>query len=317
MLEPREQRGRQQGAWDCEVGADRAAHLRRHALLPPRRFMLREHRRADDEIAVRSEQLLESSGCQPRDRAEKRPLVRPRLERLRIEEDACARGSAASLQRQRDQVAESFLRQEVLVGEEPVVARQVDLGPPGHRVAQQQCAEPPRRAGSDRRREEDPDVAAITGAAAFQRSRHPVRTACLEQRERVELPRPSVEVAGEKPTGVVFEQRIDPDRLLPAQMMLDCLVSERQIRPRPALRPSIGGRRNVTALSRSGALPAQGVHGLAASKEPADQRDLLGRGSTRIELKTRCRLATFASTDDRLRALCERDQSTQPLVLRA
>ncbi len=154
MLEPREQRGRQQRAWDCEVGADRAAHLRRHALLPPRRFMLREHRRADDEIAVRSEQLLESSGCQPRDRAEKRPLVRPRLERLRIEEDACARGSAASLQRQRDQVAESFLRQEVLIGEEPVVARQVDLGPPGHRVAQQQCAEPPRRAGSDRRREE-------------------------------------------------------------------------------------------------------------------------------------------------------------------
>ena len=93
-------------------------------------LLLRERCRADGEIArARRAAARAARASSRRDRAEERPLVGPRLQRLRIEEDARAGGAAAALQRQRDQVAEPLLRQEVLVREEPVVAREVDLGP--------------------------------------------------------------------------------------------------------------------------------------------------------------------------------------------
>jgi len=71
------------------------------------------------------------------ERVQERPLVRPRLERRRIEEDARAGGAAAALQRQRDQVPEPLRRQEVLAREEPVVTREVELRAAAHRLAQQ------------------------------------------------------------------------------------------------------------------------------------------------------------------------------------
>lgn len=61
-------------------------------------------------------------------RGEERPLVVPRLESLRIEELRCAALAAVPLERERDQVPEAGLGQEVLGGEEPVVALQVHLG---------------------------------------------------------------------------------------------------------------------------------------------------------------------------------------------
>lgn len=93
-------------------------------------------------------------------------MVGPRLQRRRVEEDARVRAPASSLERERDQVAEAALRQEVLV----------------------------------------------------------------------ELPGLPVEIAGEKPAGVVLEQRIDPNRFPPAQVLLDRLVGQPEVARRPPAR---------------------------------------------------------------------------------
>jgi hypothetical protein len=86
---------------------------------------------------VIAQQTLEPLGREPFERVQERPLVGPRFERRRIEKDARAGGAAAPLQRQRDQVAEPLCGQEVLVGEEPVVACEVELPAPRHGRAQQ------------------------------------------------------------------------------------------------------------------------------------------------------------------------------------
>jgi hypothetical protein len=236
------------------------------------------------------------------ERAQESPLVWPWLHRLWVEEDARSGGTAAALQRQRDQVPEPFLRPEVLIREQPVVAREVELRPPGHRLPEQQRSQPPRRTRGDRCCEEDPDVGAVTRAAALKRSRHLALAAGFEEGERVELPRPAVEVAGEKPAAVVLEQRVDADRLAPVQMAHDRLVGQRQVGLRPGLRPAAGGRRHVAALARAGVLPAQRIDVVAAAEQASQQRDLLGRGS--ID-ETRGRPTTMAVTcaGDRLRSV--------------
>src|SRR5712692_5276125 len=160
-------------------------------------------------------------------------------------------------------------------------------------------------------------MAARAGAAPLQRSRYLALSARGQQGERVELPRLAVEVAGEKPAGVVLEQRIDTDRLAPAKMPHDRVVGQRQVRLRPALRPAAGRRGRVAALARARVLPAQRVDVVATAEETADQRDLLGRGSTRIQMQTRPRRAALAGVDDRTRTLRKLEQRTQPLVLRA
>ncbi len=89
---------------------DRAGHLRRHPLVAPCRLARRERRRPDGDLLMLGEQLLEPLGREPLERVEERPLVRPGLQRFRVEEDARAGGAAAALERQRDQVAESLRR---------------------------------------------------------------------------------------------------------------------------------------------------------------------------------------------------------------
>jgi hypothetical protein len=142
----------------------------------------RERCCADRDLLVLAQQTLESFGREPFERVQERPLIGPRLERRRIEKDARVGGAAATLQRQRDQVAEPLCGQEVLIREEPVVACEVELPAPAHRRAQQQRAEPAGCRGCDRSGEEDPDVAADPGAASLKRRRHSVFLARLEQR---------------------------------------------------------------------------------------------------------------------------------------
>ena len=84
---------------------------------------------------------------EPLERAEERPLIGPRLERRRIEEDARARAAAYALERQRDQVAEA-LREEVLVREQPVVAREVELA--RRAIVSRSSSAPSRRAAGPR-----------------------------------------------------------------------------------------------------------------------------------------------------------------------
>jgi hypothetical protein len=317
MLELGKQRRRQGCSRDRKVGADRAHHLRRRALVALRSRAAGECCGADRELGGLGEDLLEPLGREPLDRAQQRPLVARRLRRLRVEEDARSGRPASALQRQRDQVPEPLLRQEVLIREEPVVAREVELRPPGHRLPEQQRPQPPRRPGSDRRREEDPHVRALARAAPLQRGRHLMLSARLEQSERIELPRPAVEVAGEKPAGVVLEQRIDADRLTPAKMPHDRLVGQRQVCLRLSLRPTACRRGHIAALARARVLPAQRIDIVATPEQAPNQRDLLVRGSTGIKKQTRRMSFAVTGADDRSRALREREQRAQPFVLRA
>ena len=77
-----------------------------------------------------------------------------------------ATGSA--LQRQRDQVAEPVFGQQILIREQPVVAREIQVRP-AHRLAQEQSAKLPRGTRQDCLGEEDPDVGTVPGATSFDR----------------------------------------------------------------------------------------------------------------------------------------------------
>ncbi len=156
-------------------------------------------------------------------------------------------------------------------------------------------------------------MAPVAGAAALQRGRHPALCARLQQGERVELPRSAVEVAGEKPARVVREQRIDADRLPPAQMLLDRLVAQGQIGLRALTAPAADDRGHVAALARADVLPTQRVHVVATAEEAPDERNLLVRRSWWVRAR-RWRLRG-ASSEDRLRLLAEREECSQLLVL--
>jgi hypothetical protein len=130
----------------------------------------------------------------------------------------------------------------------------------------------------------------------------------LHQAERVELPRAAVEVAGEKPTAVVLEQRVDPDRLSPAQMLHDRFVVQGQVGLRTVTAPAADDRGHVAALAGAVALPAERVDVVATAEEAPDHRHLLScRGSG---IGTRGLGASTPGTvvDDCLCALREREQ---------
>ena len=81
---------------------------------------------------------------------------------LVVEEDAIAVTAAFLLQRQSDQVAESSVRQGVLIREESVVRVEADIRPPLHRFRQDMRAELPRERSRHGLLEEEPRVAAPT-----------------------------------------------------------------------------------------------------------------------------------------------------------
>ena len=254
-------------------------------------------------------------GREPFERAQERPLVRQWFERRRIEKDARARRAAATLQRQRDQVAEPLCRQEVLAWEKPVVACKVELPAARHRGAEQQRAEPASCRRRDRGGKEDPDMTARARPAPLQGRRHPVLSARLEYRERIESPGRTIEVAGEEPAAVVLEQRVDADRLASAQMAFDCLVIQRQVGLRAMPAPASRGRWCIAALAAVRAFPAKRVDIVPAAEEAAYEGDLLARrGRSGAGAWGGFR---FARIEDRLRPLRECEQRAQPLVLAA
>lgn len=66
------------------------------------------------------------------------------------------------LQRQRDEIAESALRQGVLIGKQPVVRVQAHVRALLHGLGQEVCAESPRERRRNRLLEEDPDMPTAT-----------------------------------------------------------------------------------------------------------------------------------------------------------
>ena len=70
------------------------------------------------------------------DACQKRPLVGPWHETL-VKKDAVAALARPFLQGQGDEIAESSLRQRVLIGKQPIVRLQPDVGPFLHGFGQQ------------------------------------------------------------------------------------------------------------------------------------------------------------------------------------
>jgi len=115
-----------------------------------------------------------------------------------VEKDCIALLAASPLEREGDEIAEPLLRHEVLGREEPVVARQVDLGAERHRLAQQPGPEPAGDGGLDRLLEEHPHVCPVARARPLQTHRDANVVAHLEERQHVERPGALVEVASQK-----------------------------------------------------------------------------------------------------------------------
>jgi hypothetical protein len=95
------------------------------------------------------------------DARQKRPLVGPRHKAL-VEKDAMTAFARTLLQRQRDEIAESALRQRVLIGKQPVVGVQADIGALLHGLGQEVRAEAPRERRRNRLLEEDPEMPTAT-----------------------------------------------------------------------------------------------------------------------------------------------------------
>jgi hypothetical protein len=137
MLELREQRRWQVRSADREAAADRAPDLLRETLVASHNPPRRERLNAERNLLALGQSPLNLLARDSLDRVQERPLVGPRLERRRVEEHARAGRAAVALKRQRDQVPEPLCRQELLIREEAVVACEVELPAPAHRLAQQ------------------------------------------------------------------------------------------------------------------------------------------------------------------------------------
>src|ERR1700736_4032826 len=107
-------------------------------------------------------------------RRQKGPLI-VIWDALVIEEDAVAITAAVLLQRQCDQIAESSVRQGVLIREESVVRVEAEVRPVLHRLGRDVGAEFSRKRGRHGLVEEQPHVAAAPRTRPLKRSRqiHP------------------------------------------------------------------------------------------------------------------------------------------------
>lgn len=91
------------------------------------------------------------------------PLIGVRNE-LIVNEDTVATFTSMFLQRQRDKVAESAMRQGVLARKKPVVRFKSHVRMSFHRVVQHVRSEPARQCGRNRFVEEEPHVPTTAGA---------------------------------------------------------------------------------------------------------------------------------------------------------
>jgi hypothetical protein len=137
-----------------------------------------------------------------------------------------------------DQVAERSLRHEVLGREEPVVAREINLGPHRHRFAQEVGTDPTRGRFRNRPAEEHPDVGALARSRALKGHRNPGSLSRVDVRTCVEGPGRAVEVARKEPASVVEKERVQADVHPTREVRLDDPVAQRQIRT--ILSPSVG-----------------------------------------------------------------------------
>ena len=201
----------------------------------------------------------------------------------------CSRFRGVLLQRQRDQVAEAALGHRVLVGKQAVVGRQLQLPSARAGVADDGRAQAAGIASRHPPSEKHPGVRALAGARNLQRRRHAQLVTGLDERTGILSPLGLVEIDCQEIAGVVLQQRIDADRVLAGQVVVDHRIRQRDQRAVaavPALDarlladtgpPLVGAGRRVARLARGLALPADRVDIGAAAEQPAKQCHLLVR----------------------------------------
>ena len=138
-----------------------------------------------------------------------------------IDEYAAAVLARHLLQRQGDQVAEAALGHRVLVREQAVVGLQLQLSGARAGVADDGRAQAAGVTGRHPAGEEYPSVRAIPGAGNLQGNGHAQLVARLHEGAGILSPLGFVEIDGEEMAGVILQQRIDADRVLAGQMVVD------------------------------------------------------------------------------------------------
>ena len=129
---------------------------------------------------------------------------------------------------------------------------------------------------------------ATHGPRSLQRGRHIPIGARLKEGPHIVLPACLVKVGGEEPAGFVRPQRINADRELACQMILDDLVGEGKVflgfsgvsTKRSA--PDLATRWRLSRLA-SATLPSQGVQIFASPEETAEELHFLVRTGLRCD----------------------------------
>src|SRR5262249_32857899 len=110
---------------------------------------------------------------------------------------------------QRNQTPETTFGHGVLVREETIIGLHIEFMPTTHRLRDEVATHPPCHVCRDGGAEEEPRMSAITRAGAFYCSGCAKCSARLSKGSNIFLPRGFVEVNSQKPTGLVFEERIN------------------------------------------------------------------------------------------------------------
>ena len=197
------------------------------------------------------------------------PLVGPGVHGGWVQEDGIARLTATSLQGKRDEVAKAALGKEVLARKESVVAPQVDLCPSDHSFTQKNGSQLAGLRSGHGRGEEDPSVASGARSRSLQRSRNAAHFGDCEECPCVETPTLAVEVASQKPTGVVGEQRVDAEVCNSADVVLQDSVRQGKVAPRFSLcsRPAASYGGGVTLLAGRSARPSHRIDIVSAPEQ--------------------------------------------------
>ena len=152
--------------------------------------------------------IFEMSTSNAAHRRKKGPLI-VMWGALVIEENAVAVTAAVLLQRQCDQIAESPVRQGVLIREESVVRVEAEIRPALHRLGQDVRAELSCMRGSHGLFEEQPHVAAAPRTRPLECSRQIHRGARVHKRGRVFEPTALVEVDRQEEARFIQEHRVN------------------------------------------------------------------------------------------------------------
>jgi len=229
-------------------------------------------------------------GSTPRN--EESPLVGIRLE-IVVDEDGVPFVPWFLLKREGDEISESACRHRVLVGEEAVVRRHPKLVAPRHRFRKQVAAHLPGDRGGNRTGKEEPGMGALSRPGPLNCWRDPDPAASRDERRHVLLPRWSVEIGRQEPTGLIGQKRVDSDYVPALEMVEDDLVGDREEGPvgTPAAlhagflansaHPFVGTNGGVAFPAGLGFFPQSREDVLPAPEEVPEKGDLLsvcGRG---------------------------------------